>query len=91
MDTKNSKANESNKFIYQFTDKLTLKIPNNKNIGLINLSITTRGKTLRQNATTTNLKYQHQLRMILLIYLMVLILLMIFKIILHLSLKNSNL
>ena len=37
--TKSSKTNESNKFIYQFTDKLNLKTPNNKNIGLINLSI----------------------------------------------------
>ena len=32
MNTKNSKTNESNKFIYQFTDKLNLKTPNNKNI-----------------------------------------------------------
>ena len=32
-------TNESNKFIYQFTDKLNLKTPNNKNIGLVNLSI----------------------------------------------------
>ena len=39
MNTENSKANESNKFIYQFTDKLNLKNPNNKNIGLVNLSI----------------------------------------------------
>ena len=39
MNTENSKANESNKFIYQFTDKLNLKTPNNKNIGLVNLSI----------------------------------------------------
>ena len=39
MNTENSKTNESNKFIYQFTDKLNLKTPNNKNIGLINLSI----------------------------------------------------
>ena len=39
MNTKNSKTNESNKFIYQFTDKLNLKTPNNKNIGLVNLSI----------------------------------------------------
>ena len=36
--TENSKTNESNKFIYQFTDKLNLN-PNNKNIGLVNLSI----------------------------------------------------
>ena len=39
MNTENSKTNESNKFIYQFTDKLNLKNLNNKNIGLINLSI----------------------------------------------------
>ena len=39
MSTENSKTNESNKFIYQFTDKLNLKTPNNKNIGLVNLSI----------------------------------------------------
>ena len=39
INTKNSKTNESNKFIYQFTDKLNLKTPSNKNIGLINLSI----------------------------------------------------
>ena len=39
MNTKNSNTNESNKFIYLFTDKLNLKTPNNKNIGLINLSI----------------------------------------------------
>ena len=39
MNTKNSKTNESNKFIYQFTDKLNLKVKNNKNTGLINLSI----------------------------------------------------
>ena len=39
MNTENSKTNESNKFIYHFTDKLNLKILNNKNIGLVNLSI----------------------------------------------------
>ena len=39
MVTENSKSNESNKFIYQFTDKLILKNPNNKNIGSVNLSI----------------------------------------------------
>ena len=39
ISTKNSKTNESNKCFYQFTDKLNLKTPNNKNIGLINLSI----------------------------------------------------
>ena len=39
MNTKNSKTNESNKFIYRFTDKLNLKTPNKKYIGLVNLSI----------------------------------------------------
>ena len=39
MNTENSKTNESNKFIYQFTDKLNLKNPNNKYIGLVSLSI----------------------------------------------------
>ena len=38
MNTLNSKTNESNKFIYQFTDKLNLKNPN-KNMALANLSI----------------------------------------------------
>ena len=32
MNTENGKPNESNKFTYQFTDKLNLKTPNNKNI-----------------------------------------------------------
>ena len=34
----NSKTNESNRFVYQFTDKLNLKNPK-KNIALANLSI----------------------------------------------------
>ena len=38
MNTLNSKTNESNKFIYQFTDKLNLKNPN-ENMALANLSI----------------------------------------------------
>ena len=37
MNTLNIKANESNKFIYQFADKLNLKNPN-KNMALANLS-----------------------------------------------------
>ena len=36
MNTENSKTHESNKFVYQFTDKLNLKTLNNKNIGLVN-------------------------------------------------------
>ena len=37
MNTLNSKKNESNRFIYQFNDKLNLKNPN-KNMALANLS-----------------------------------------------------
>ena len=37
--TENSKTNESSKFIYEFNSKLNLKNPNNKNIGLVNLSV----------------------------------------------------
>ena len=38
MNALNIKANESNRFIYQFTDKRNLKNPN-KNMALANLSI----------------------------------------------------
>ena len=38
MNTLNSKTNESNRFIYQFTDKLNVKNPN-KNMTLAYLSI----------------------------------------------------
>ena len=38
MNTKNSKANDSNKFFYEFSDKINLKEPN-QNIALANLSI----------------------------------------------------
>ena len=38
MSNLNSKTNESNKFVYQFTDKLNVKNPN-KNMALANLSI----------------------------------------------------
>ena len=38
MNTLNSKTNESNKFIYQFTDKLNLKNPN-KNMALTKYSL----------------------------------------------------
>ena len=38
MKTENSKTNESNKFAYEFADKLNLKNPN-KNTALVNLSI----------------------------------------------------
>ena len=57
MNTLSSKTNESNKFLYQFTAKLNLKI-------LIKM---THGKTKNQNIILINLKYLHLLGMILLI------------------------
>ena len=49
INTWNSRTNESNRFIYQFTDKLNLKDPN-KNIALANLSI---------YYTWRNIKYEY--------------------------------
>ena len=49
QNTENIKTNESNKFIYQCTDKPYLKTPNNKIIGLVNF--TTHGKTLNLHTT----------------------------------------
>ena len=46
MNTQNSKTHESNKFIYQFTDKLNFKNPN-KNMVLANLSIYYTGKNIK--------------------------------------------
>ena len=60
MNTENSKTNDSNKFIYQFTDKLNLKSPHKKNIGLVNLSIY---YTLNLHTTTITLKYLFPLGM----------------------------
>ena len=56
MKTKNSKINQSNKFIYQFTDKLNLKTPNNKNIGLVNLSIYYTWKNIKSEYNNNKFK-----------------------------------
>ena len=56
MNTENSKTNESNKFIYQFTDKLNLKTPSNKNIGLINLSIYYMWKNIKTECKNNKFK-----------------------------------
>ena len=55
INTENSKTKESNKFIYQFTDKFNLKIPNNKNIWLVNLSIY---YTCKKIKSTVNNKFK---------------------------------
>ena len=46
MNSENSKTNESNKFVYQFTDKINVK-NSNKSIGLVNLSIYYTSKNIK--------------------------------------------
>ena len=87
MHIEKSKTSEPHKFKLDLTDKLNLKNPN-KNMALANLSICYTWKTSSQNTTTINLKFLHQLEMIILFYQMVLILLLIFKIILNLHRKT---
>ena len=84
MNSKNSKTNESYKFKYDLIDKLDLKNPN-KNMALANLSIyyILLHKMLSQLITIISLKYQHQLGMKHLIYLMDRIIYQKYKIILN--------
>ena len=55
MNTLNSKMNDSNKFIYQFTDKLNLKNPN-KNVALANLSIYYTWKNIKSEYNNNKFK-----------------------------------
>ena len=55
MNTLNSKTNESNKFMYQFTDKLNLKNPD-KNIALANLSIYCTWKNIKSEYNNNKFK-----------------------------------
>ena len=55
MNTLNSKKNESNRFVYQFTDKLNLKNPN-KNIALANLSIYYTWKNIKSEYSNNKFK-----------------------------------
>ena len=71
MNTENSKTNELHRFILDLTDKINLKNPN-KNMALANLSIYCTCKNIKSKYNNNNLKFQHQLGMIILIYLMVL-------------------
>ena len=57
MNTLRSKANESNKFIYQFTDKLSIKNPN-KNMALGNLSIYYTWKNIKPEYNNNKFKIQ---------------------------------
>ena len=87
MNTLNSKTNESNKFIYQFTDKLNLKNPN-KNMPLANLSIHYTWKNIKSEYNNNKFKFLLQLGMMNLICLMDLTLFLIYKIILNISSKT---
>ena len=55
MNTLNSKTNESNRFVYQFTDKLNRKNPN-KNIALANLSIYYTWKNIKSEYNNSKFK-----------------------------------
>ena len=87
MNTLDSKTNESNKFMYQFTDKLNLKNPN-ENMALASLSIYYTWENIKSEY---NNNFLLQLGMMNLICLMDLILFLIYKIILNTSSKNMKL
>ena len=55
MNTLNSKTSESDKFMYQFTDKLNLKNPN-KNMALTNLSIYYTWKNIKSEYNNKKVK-----------------------------------
>ena len=89
MNTLYSKTDESNKFMYQFTDKLNLKNPN-KSMALANSVFIIHGKTLNLNTTTINLKFLLQLGIMNLICLMDHVLFLIYKIVLIHHQKTQN-
>ena len=55
MNTLNSKTNELNRFVYQFTDKLKLKNPN-KNIALATLSVYYTWKNIKSEYNNNKFK-----------------------------------
>ena len=55
MNILNSKTNDSNRFFYQSTDKLSLKNPN-KNITLANLSISYTWKNIKSEYNDNKFK-----------------------------------
>ena len=67
MNSENSKTPEPHRFKLDLTGKLNLKNPN-INMTLVNLSIYYTWKNIKsKNTITVNLKFQHQLGMMLLI------------------------
>ena len=89
MNTLNSKANESNRFVYQFTDKLNLKNPG-KNIALANVSIYYTWNNIKSEYNSNKFKI-HSSTWNDEFNLPNLILFLIFKIILNTSSKNMKL
>ena len=55
MSTEKSKTDESNKSIYQFTDKLNLKKPN-KNVAVVNFSIYYTWKNIKSKQSSNKSK-----------------------------------
>ena len=90
MNTLNSKTNESKRSIYQFTDKLDLKNPN-ENIALANLSIYYSWRNVKSEYNNNKFKISAPAWNDEFNYPMDLILFLIFKIILNTSLKNMKL
>ena len=56
INSENSKTNDSNKLIDQFTDKRNLKTPNTKNNGLVNLSMYCTWKNIKSAYSNKKLK-----------------------------------
>ena len=56
MNSLNSKTNESNRFIYQFNDKLNFKNAN-KNMALVNLSIYYTWKNIKSEHNKSKCKF----------------------------------
>ena len=56
MNQETSKTNNSKKIICQFTDRLNLKIPKNKNIELFNLSICYKWKNIKSAYSNNKFK-----------------------------------
>ena len=82
MNTGNSKTKHSNKFVYNFTDKLNLKNPN-KNIALANLSIYYTWKNVKSDCNNNKFKISAPTWNDTFDVLMVLIQLLLFKSILN--------
>ena len=82
MNTANSKTKNSNKFVYNFIDKLNLKNPN-KNIVLANLSIYYTWKNVKSDYNNNKFKISAPTWNDTFDVLMVLIQLLLFKIILN--------